>query len=65
MNEITTLIWLTHPAALNDAITAYQDGTPINDAADEVLAALYTDDTFNHYTDEQLLAAITLAIQEN
>ena len=65
MNEITTLIWLTHPAALNDAITAYQDGTPINDAADEVLAALYTDDTFNHYTDEQLLAAITLVIQEN
>lgn len=65
MNEITALIRLTHPAALNDAITAYQDGTPINDAADEVLAALYTDDTFNHYTDEQLLAAITLAIQEN
>ena len=65
MNEITALIWLTHPAALNDAITAYQDGTPIDDAADEVLAALYTDDTFNHYTDEQLLAAIALAIQEN
>ena len=58
MNEITALIWLTHPAALNDAITAYQDGASLNDAAAEVMAALCTDDTFNEYTESELQAAI-------
>ena len=58
MNCIISLIWLTHPAALNDAITTYQDGTTIDDACAEVLAALYTDDTFNEYTESELQAAI-------
>ena len=47
MSQITALIWLTHPAALNTAINDYQAGA-------DVAAALYTDDTFNEYTDTEI-----------
>ncbi len=64
MSQITALIWLTHPAALNTAINDYQAGTDLDDAADDVAAALYTDDTFNEYTAAELQAAIAEAITE-
>ena len=64
MKEITTLIRLTHPTALNYAITARQEGADLGDAADEVLAALYTDDTFNEYTDTELRAAVEEVLAE-
>lgn len=64
MSQITALIWLTHPAALNTAINDYQAGTDLDEAADDVAAALYTDDTFNEYTAAELQAAIAEAITE-
>lgn len=64
MNEIISLVWLTHPFAISNAIDAYQDGTPIDDAAAEVIAALYVDDTFNEYSDAQLQAAISEILSE-
>lgn len=64
MNEIISLIWLTHPTALNDAISAVEDGTDIDEAAAELVTALYTDDTFNEYSDDELQAAIAEAINE-
>lgn len=66
MNEIISLIWLTHPTALNDVITAAREENP-DDADAELstlLAALMVDDTFNDYTEEQLAAAIAEAINE-
>lgn len=66
MNEITNLIRLTHPTALNDAIAAAQDGAP--DEAEEEYSYLFgqilSDDTFNGYTEEQLTAAINELINE-
>lgn len=64
MNNIINLIWLTHPTALNDAIAAYQDGAAIDNTASDVIAALYTDDTFNEYSNAELQAAISEAITE-
>lgn len=64
MSQITALIWLTHPAALNTAINDYQSGTDLDEAAADVAAALYTDDTFNEYTAAELQAAIAEAITE-
>ena len=64
MPQITALIWLTHPAALNTAINDYQAGADLDEAAADVAAALYTDDTFNEYTDAELQAAIAEAITE-
>ena len=66
MNDLTNLIWLTHPTALNDAITAAQDGTP-EDAENEfsfLFSLLLGDDTFNEYTAEELQAAIEEAVTE-
>lgn len=66
MKEIISLMWLTHPTALNDAITAAREENP-DDADAELstlLAALMVDDTFNDYTEEQLAAAIAEAINE-
>lgn len=59
MRGIINLIRLTHPTALNDAINEYQEGMPIDEAVAKVIAALYTDDTFNEYSEEQLQTAIT------
>ena len=64
MNEIINLIRLTHPAALNEAIEAVENGTDIDEAAADLMAALYTDDTFNEYSEEQLTAAIAEMINE-
>lgn len=64
MQTIINLIWLTHPTALKDAITAYQDGANIGEAVEEVIAALYTDDTFNEYSEAELQSAISEAIAE-
>ena len=64
MSQIINLSWLTHPAALNTAINDYQAGADLDEAADDVAAALYTDDTFNEYTAAELQAAITEAITE-
>ena len=66
MNEIISLIWLTHPTALNDAITAAREESPEDADAElsTLLAALMVDDTFNDYTEEQLAAAIAEAINE-
>ena len=64
MNEIATLIRLTHPTALNEAIEAVENGTDIDEAAADLMAALYTDDTFNDYSEEQLTAAIAEMINE-
>ena len=64
MSQIINLIWLTHPAALNTAINDYQAGTDLDEAVDDVAAALYTDDTFNEYTAAELQAAIAEAITE-
>ena len=64
MNDITALIWLTHPTATADAISAYNDGASLDEAAADLMAALYIDDTFNGYTDAELQAAATEAITE-
>lgn len=64
MNEIINLIRLTHPTALNEAIEAVENGTDIDEAAADIMAALYTDDTFNEYSEEQLTAAIAEMINE-
>lgn len=64
MNEIINLIRLTHPTALNEAIEAVENGTDIDEAAADLMAALYTDDTFNDYSEEQLTAAIAEMINE-
>ncbi len=58
MNEITALIWLLHPIALNAAIAEYQNGAELDEAAAEVIAAVYTDDAFNEYNESELQAAI-------
>lgn len=59
-------MWLTHPAALNDAIIAAHEGSPEEAAAElsTLLTALMVDNTFNEYTEEQLTAAIAEAINE-
>lgn len=52
MNEIISLIWLTHPTALNDAITAAREESP-EDAEYEfsyLFGAILNDDTFNGYS---------------
>ena len=64
MNTIISLLWLTHPTALNDAIADVQDGMDIDDAVAEVVTALYTDDTFNEYSEAELQAAIAETITE-
>lgn len=64
MNEIINLIRLTHPAALNEAIEAVENGTDIDEAAADLMAALYTDDTFNDYTDTELQTAVAEVITE-
>ena len=64
MNEIINLIRLTHPTALNEAIEAVENGTDVYEAAADLMAALYTDDTFNDYSEEQLTAAIAEMINE-
>lgn len=66
MNEIINLIRLTHPQALNAAIFAAENGTieEAEEAAAELLAALYIDDTFNQCTESELLAAISEATTE-
>lgn len=61
---LTHLIWLTHPQAMSDAINAVQDGMDIDDAAAEVITALYTDDTFNEYSEAELQAAVADVITE-
>ena len=66
MNDFTNLIRLTLPAALDDAITAAQDGTP-EDAEYEfsyLFGAILNDDTFNGYSPEEIQAAIAEAINE-
>ena len=64
MNEIATLIRLTHPTALNEAIEAVENGTDLDEAAADLMAALYTDDTFNDYTDTELQTAVAEVITE-
>lgn len=66
MNEIISLIWLTHPTALNDAITAAREESPEDAEAElsTLLTALLVDDTFNEYTENELQAAIAEAISE-
>ena len=64
MNEIINLIRLTHPAALNEAIEAVENGTDLDETAADLMAVLYTDDTFNDYSEEQLTAAIAEMINE-
>ena len=64
MNEIINLIQLTHTTALNEAIEAVENGTDIDEAAAELALKLYTDDTFNEYSEEQLTAAIAEMINE-
>lgn len=66
MNEIISLIWLTHPTALNDAITAAREESP-EDAEHEfsyLFGAILNDDTFNGYSPEEIQAAIAEAINE-
>lgn len=64
MKDLTALIWLTHPTATADAISEYNDGASLDEAAADLMAALYTDDTFNEYSEEQLTAAIAEMINE-
>ena len=66
MNEIISLIWLTHPTALNDAITAAREESP-EDAEYEfsyLFGTILNDDTFNGYSPEEIQAAIAEAINE-
>lgn len=66
MNEIITLLWLAHPAALNDAITAAREESP-EDAEYELsslFSAILADDTFNGYSSEEIEAAVAEAINE-
>lgn len=66
MNEIINLIWLTHPTALNDAITVAHEESP-EDAEREcgfLFGQLLSDDTFNGYSESELEAAISEAISE-
>lgn len=64
MNTIITLILLTHPIAMSNAIDLYKEGASIDDAASEVITAIHTDDTFNEYSPAELQAAISEAITE-
>lgn len=65
MNELKNLIWLTHPTAMSDAISAVKDGQDIDEAALEVVTALYTDDTFNEYSENELQTAVAEVISDN
>lgn len=66
MSDLINLIWLTHGAALNDAIKAANCGTP--DEAEYEYAYLFgrllSDDRFQDYTQEELQAAIGEAIMD-
>ncbi len=65
MNDIATLVLLTHPAALEAARNAYQTGEmTLDDAAAEVVWATETDDTFNEYSGEEMYNAIADYINE-
>lgn len=65
MNDIISLIWMTHPTALNDAIRASQESPEDAEAAlGTLFTALLVDDTFNEYTEAELQAAIAEAIAE-
>lgn len=64
MNEIINLIRLTHNATLCDAIQDYWEGTPIDEATEEVISFLRYDDAFNEYSEDELQAAISEAITE-
>lgn len=65
MNELKNLIWLTHPTAMSDAISAVENGQDIDDAALEIVTVLYTDDTFNEYSEDELQAAVAEVISDN
>lgn len=59
MNELAYLIQLTHPTAIDDAradIEAYPEN--LDEAAESVLYSLSFDDTFNGYSEAELMAAI-------
>lgn len=66
MNEIITLIRLSHPGKLYEAIMSarYDDADTAEDTADELVFALFHDDTFNEYTGSQLRDAVNQAIAD-
>lgn len=65
MNELKNLIWFTHPIAMCDAISAVENGQDIDEAALEVVMALYTDDAFNEYSEDELQSAVAEEISDN
>lgn len=66
MNEIITLMWLTHPTALDNALTAFREESPeeAENERDFLFWQLLNDDTFNGYSESELQAAISEAINE-
>lgn len=60
MNELAHLIQLTHSTAVDDAradIEVYPENR--DEAAESVLYSLSFDDTFNGYSEAEMLEAIT------
>lgn len=66
MNEIITLIRLSHTSLLYEAIMSakYDDADTAEDTADALVFALMHDDTFNEYTGRQLRDAVNQAIAD-
>lgn len=67
MNTIISLISMSHPGSLDDILLVARDHTCTREEiAQEVgalLSSLRADDTFNEYTEEQLLDAIYEVIE--
>lgn len=57
MDDIRLLIQMLHPTALADAISDYEDTGDLDECAANLVAGLYTDDTFNEYSANELQAA--------
>lgn len=64
MELLKTLIQLTHPVLICEAIDAYIGGAEIDDAALQAVTMLYTDDTFSEYSDAELQMAVSELITE-
>lgn len=66
MQEIINLIWLTHPQQMDYVMKATEehDQDSLDAELSTLMAALYVDDTFNEYSEEQLQQAVNEAINE-
>lgn len=64
MTQLKNLLQLTRPTLMADAASYLCDGWSVEDATESALTALYTDDTFNEYSETELQAAISEIITD-